>query len=263
MAGPTIVLAHGILGFGRLLGVSAFVNYFNGVAAHLRRRGLTVITPQVNPIGSVAQRGDQLAAVLVRQVPSGERVHILAHSLGGLDARHAITHVPGVGERVATLVTIGTPHRGSPVADAVSVRTDPLWAHIPAFVVDQLERNAGALHDLTTGFGRHFDETTPDRPDVRYVEVAGDASRGGHELFFFQLAAVIGRITGEVNDGVVTRTSALREGHEHLPDWPVDHAGEIGWSLDSPVPIEIELPFIPTPAHFNRYDEIVNQLHTT
>lgn len=260
MAGRTIVLAHGVLGFGNLTGVPAFFNYFNGVAAHLRKQGLIVVAPQVNPFGSIAQRGDQLAAVILRQVAAGQQVHVLAHSMGGLDARHAITHVPGVSERVATLVTIGTPHEGSPVADAIANRSDPLLAHIPTFVVNQLERNAGGLHDLTTAFGQHFNESTPDVPGVRYVEVAGDASRGGHELFLFQLAAVIGRIKGEINDGVVTKTSALREGHEHFADWPVDHAGEIGWSFDSPVPIEIELPLVPTPAHIRRYDEIVSRL---
>jgi hypothetical protein len=127
-------------------------------------------------------------------------------------------------------------------------------------LVELLSRNAGALHDLTTAFGVHFDGATPDVPGVRYIEVAGDASRGGHELLLFQLAAVIGQLTGEVNDGVVTRASALRQGHEHLPDWPVDHAGEVGWSLERPLPVELEVPFVAPPAHFARYDAIVDLL---
>jgi triacylglycerol lipase len=253
-----IVLAHGVLGFGSLTGVPSLVNYFNGVALHLRRQGRTVIAPQVNPIGSVRQRGEMLASLILEQVPVGERVHIIAHSMGGLDARHAISRVSGFSDRVATLVTIGTPHRGSPVADAIANRSGSLFPHIPTFLLDKLESNAPALHDLTTEVGVHFDETTPDVNGVRYIEVAGDASKGGHELFLFQLAAVIGRINGEVNDGVVTRSSALR-GHEHF-DWPVDHAGEVGWSFDSPVPIVVEVPLVPTPAHLLRYDAIVNIL---
>lgn len=250
MPSLTIVLAHGIFGFGNLTGLPTFINYFNGVAAHLRKGGHTVMAPQVNPVGSVAQRGEQLGAAILRQASVGEKVHIIAHSMGGLDARHAITHVAGVKDRVASLVTIGTPHRGSPVADAIANRTDPLFAHIPAFLVDQLHPNAGALHDLTTGFGAHFDESTPDVRGVRYLEVAGDASRGGHELFLFQLASVIGRINNEINDGVVTKSSALRNKHDHLDDWPVDHAGEVGWSF----------ALAPAPAHFNRYDAIVKVL---
>ena len=116
------------------------------------------------------------------------------------------------------------------------------------------------MHDLTTPFASQFDSATIDAPSVRYVEVAGDASRATHELFFFDLAAAIGRLTGDVNDGVVTRSSALRPSREHLEDWPVDHAGEIGWSFDSPIPFEFQfLPFAP-PPHFARFDAIVRML---
>jgi triacylglycerol lipase len=241
------------------MGVPSFVSYFNGVAAHLRRQGHAVLVPQVNPTGSVKQRGEMLASLILELAPENERVHIIAHSMGGLDARHAIAKVKGFAERVATLVTIGTPHRGSPVADAIAHRTGPLFLHVPTFLKERLESNAGALHDLTTEIGIHFDETTPDVPGVRYINVAGDASKGSHELFLFQLAAVIGRVNKEVNDGVVTRSSALRKGHEHLADWPVDHAGEVGWSFDSPLPV-VEIPFFPPPAHLLRYDEIVKAL---
>jgi triacylglycerol lipase len=255
-----IVLAHGVLGFANLIGAFSFINYFNGVALHLRRQGRTVIVPQVNPIGSVRQRGEMLASLILEQLPAGDRVHIIAHSMGGLDARHAISRVSGFSDRVATLVTIGTPHRGSPVADAVANRAGSLFPHIPTFLLDKLESNAPALHDLTTEVGIHFDENTPDVKGVRYIGVAGDASKGGHELFLFQLAAVIGKINGEANDGVVTRSSALRAGHEHLDDWPVDHAGEVGWSFDTPVPIVAEVPLVPKPAHLLRYNAIVNAL---
>lgn len=260
MAGRTIVLAHGVLGFGHIPGLPSLFNYFNGVAAHLRRSGHTVIAPQVNPIGPLVQRGAQLAAAILAATSPGDRVHILAHSMGGLDARHAITHVDGVRARVATLVTIGTPHQGSPVADAIVARAGPLLAHIPAFIVEQLQRNAGALEDLTTAGAGRLEETTPDVPGVRYVEVASDASRGGRTLLLFKLAVAIGRLQGEINDGVVTRSSALRRDHEHLSDWPVDHFGQVGWSLTSPIPREVSVPLLPPPAHFDRYDAIVDGL---
>src|SRR5207249_8887306 len=44
-------------------------------------------------------------------------VNIVAHSMGGLDARYAISQL-GLGGRVASLITIGTPHLGTPLADA-------------------------------------------------------------------------------------------------------------------------------------------------
>ena len=260
MGQHTIILAHGILGYGTIPGVSSFLNYFNGVAEHLRQQGHTVFAPQVNPIGSVVQRGQQLAAAILAVGPSGDPLHVIAHSMGGLDARYAIHNVAHVAERVKTLVTIGTPHRGSPVADAVVNHTDPLFAYIPKLLVDLFQANAGGLQDLTTAVGSQFDDATPDCDGVRYIEVAGDASRENRQLLLFKVASAIGRIRGEVNDGVVTRSSALRPGREHLDDWPVDHAGEIGWSFDPTSLFRLRLPLFAPPEHLERYDAIVGML---
>ena len=179
--------------------------------------------------------------------------------MGGLDARYALSNVAGVAKRVKTLVTIGTPHRGSPVADAIADPTDPLFEQLPGFLVEALRKTAGGLNDLTTRVAIARDAATPDVDGVRYIEVAGNVARGGHELLLFQVAAAIGKVRGEVNDGVVTRSSALRNGTQHLDDWPVDHAGEVGWSLATPVPIEFDVLLLGPPPHFARYDAIVTE----
>lgn len=254
----TIVLAHGLFGFGDLLpGILSFlpsVHYFNGVADHLRDLGYTVLEPQVNPIGSIQDRANQLAEKILKQTDAADKVHILAHSMGGLDARYAITNRTDLVSRVATLVTIGTPHRGSPVADAVVQRTGPLFDSVPDFLKQKLENNAGAMRDLTTTACIAFDEATADASSVKYINVAGDASRGGSELFLLQLAAKIGNLTGEINDGVVTKSSALRAGNQHLADWPADHIDEIGWSRALLNPFQREAAIA---AHLARYDSIV------
>lgn len=256
----TIVLAHGLFGFGDLLpDILSFLpslHYFNGVADHLRNQGHTVLEPQVNPIGSIQQRGDQLAQKILQQTNAGGRLHILAHSMGGLDARHALAKNRDLAQRVATLVTIGTPHQGSPVADAVVKGTGPLFDNIPDFLKRKLASNAGAIQDLTTSSCSAFDAATPDVAGIRYINVAGDASKGSNELLLFSYAATVGNITHEINDGVVTRASALRAENEHLPDWPVDHAGEIGWS-------KALLSFQRRQnmaEHFARYDLVVGKL---
>jgi len=255
-----IVLAHGVLGFGdELPGVFQLlpaIHYFNCVADHLREQRHVVLEPQVDPAGSVQDRGDQLAEKILKQTSPGDMVHILAHSMGGLDARHAITKRPDLVDRVATLVTIGTPHRGSPVADAVANETGPLLDRIPHLLRQKLGSNTEALHDLTTEVCSAFDDATPDAPTVRYINVAGDASKG-NELLLFQLAADIGSITGQINDGVVTKTSALRAGNQHLSDWPVDHAGEIGWSSALLIPFRRQKAIA---EHLARYDAIIGLL---
>jgi len=181
--------------------------------------------------------------------------------MGGLDARFLITHLPDVGKRVATLVTIGTPHAGSPVADAFDNPLDPLLAHVPPFIMKQLQENASAMHDLTTDACRQFNIDTPDVEGVRYLEIAGDAPQDGSELLLFDLAAEIGKIKGP-NDGVVTVESAKRPGSELLATWPVDHAAEIGWSKAS---LNVLHPFKAVEAfkeHLARYDAIVAAIST-
>jgi hypothetical protein len=149
-------------------------------------------------------------------------------------------------------VTIGTPNLGSPVADAFVNKT-PFAALLPSLLTKIFERNFGALQDLTTEACAAFNETTKESSAIRRIAVAGDASQGGLELFFSHVAALVRHLTGEINDGLVTKTSALREGYTPLPPWPVDHAGEIGWF--NPL-----LPFLPLPDYLAWYDQIVDML---
>ncbi len=139
----TILLAHGILGFGADLKIRLPAQYFNGVAAHLEEQGHRVFAPSVDPIGSIAKRGRQLAErILEVPLEPGEKLHVIAYSMGGLDARHALSNISeeGISERVAdrvsTLVTVGTPHRGSPVADAIANPNLPLFQKIPPLLLD-------------------------------------------------------------------------------------------------------------------------------
>ncbi|HEV7571951.1 MAG TPA: alpha/beta fold hydrolase [Thermoanaerobaculia bacterium] len=267
--GHTIVLAHGVLGFGDRSGPWNPIHYFNGVKKYLEGLGHRVLVPEVSATGTIIDRGNDLASQILRAVSKDEKVHIIAHSMGGLDARHAITNVFKSPKPVATLITIGTPHRGSPVADAIETNTGPLVALIPPFILAALElrKNAGALHDLTTAGGREFDARTPDVEHVRYIQVAGNAARGGKELILFKLADAIADLKGEINDGVVTRSSALRlpdlsigpEEHENLDDWPGDHAAEVGWTLPSFGSVLSRVLF-QTPPHLKRYKELVAML---
>jgi triacylglycerol lipase len=50
-----------------------------------------------------------------------ERVNIIAHSAGGIDSRYMIWNY-GMGSRVASLTTLGTPHQGAELADLIFKR---------------------------------------------------------------------------------------------------------------------------------------------
>src|SRR5262249_44792822 len=80
-------LAPGVLGLdaGELAGRRH--EYFRGIPEQLRALGCDVHVVRVPPVGSVAARAEALAQA-VRSLDA-RRVNIIAHSMGGLDARYA------------------------------------------------------------------------------------------------------------------------------------------------------------------------------
>src|SRR5438132_5939720 len=98
-----VVLAHGFLGFDEIgLGNRKHL-YFRGIGEQLERAGAQLYCPRVPPASSISARAARLAD-LIRALPE-PRVNIVAHSMGGLDARYAISRL-GLADKVASLVTI-------------------------------------------------------------------------------------------------------------------------------------------------------------
>ena len=83
-----IILVHGILGFRDKFGIE----YFRGVAEHLREKGMMVFVPILDPTQGVLYRGGQLRDQITDAFAHGDldqnqKTHIIAHSMGGLDSR--------------------------------------------------------------------------------------------------------------------------------------------------------------------------------
>jgi triacylglycerol lipase len=218
-----VVLAHGLAGFSRIAVRRLKVaTYFRGIPEHLTARGCRVIVTEVPALGSIEKRAEILAAA-IRERSGREKVHVIAHSMGGLDARHMITHL-GMDEHVATLVTIGTPHLGSPVADRVFGIATKLR------FLEALDRSGvehEAISDLRTETCREWCERTPDAPGVRYFSIAGVKPRNqmiyGLRFSYDVIAPVEGR-----NDGLVSERSA--HWGTVLPPWDCDHVNLVGWT---------------------------------
>src|SRR5216683_4020621 len=104
-----VILAHGMLGFDEIAVAGRRHHYFRKITDALSGVDAKFHTPRVPAAAPIAVRAEQLRA-LVDELP-GERVNVIAHSMGGLDARYAISRL-GLRDRVASLVTIGTPTRG-------------------------------------------------------------------------------------------------------------------------------------------------------
>ncbi|KAJ3131035.1 hypothetical protein HK101_004844, partial [Irineochytrium annulatum] len=92
------------------------LRYWTGVSDALESLGCEVFMPQVGTVSSIRVRALQLQRFLETHL-AGREVNLVAHSMGGLDARYMIHHLPTTRFRVNSLCTIATPHRGSPFMD--------------------------------------------------------------------------------------------------------------------------------------------------
>ncbi|MGH8840928.1 MAG: esterase/lipase family protein [Jiangellaceae bacterium] len=113
-AGMPVLMVHGIVDNRSI---------FTVLRRALRRRGFARVVAV--DYGWLATDVRSLAAGLAAQVErvcdltGYDRVHIVAHSMGGLVARYYVQRLGG-DEPVHTLVTLGTPHAGTRWARALS-----------------------------------------------------------------------------------------------------------------------------------------------
>lgn len=219
--GLPVVLAHGVLGFDEMQVADERYEYFRGVARALQRLGAEVHRPRVPPLASVAERAAHLAEY-IRQIPSP--VNLVAHSMGGLDARYAISRLD-LGNHVASLTTIGTPHLGTPLADLGSSVLERLGIRrLLAFFGMEVD----AFFDLSSERTAAFNEQVIDEPGVTYFSVVGvapEASRVHPLLVAPQI--YLQRQVGD-NDGLVPGES--QRWGEVLAELRADHFAQIGWS---------------------------------
>lgn len=258
-----VVLMHGMGGFGTLEVGPLAVTYFEGVVEALTKNGEAAYVTLAPPYATSEVRAQAVAAqidtILARTGKA--KVNLVAHSQGGLDARVlASPNGLGYGDRVASITTIATPHRGSRVADAVV----GLLGNLPASVVDDvtgailsvLQKTAyelktdSALREQVTELSEKymkevFNPKYIDAPGVVYKSYAGRSNlRTGLlacqgsvypnepakldpvQLPLLPTALLLEEGQLEVNDGFVTVESAKWGTFEQCV--PADHMKEVG-----------------------------------
>ena len=216
-----VVLVHGLLGFGRVQVAGRTVaTYFPGIDRALEEAGNRILVPSLSPTGGTADRAQQLRDYLLQQSPN-EPVHLLAHSMGGLDSRYMISKL-GMADHVLTLTTLGTPHRGTAFADWGIQRLERLVKP----VLDFLCMPTQAFYDLTRAKCATFNSDVADAPKVRYFSVAGRHDGTFYNPEWLLPYSIVKQAEGE-NDGIVSVESA-RYGEE-LEVWEGDHLSLVNW----------------------------------
>ena len=216
-----IVLHHGLFGFGDIALGPVKIAYFRGIDRAIMARGHPLIVSRVHPTGSIELRARQLRDNILRGLKDAgrerDRVIVIAHSMGGLDARYMINKLD-MDDRVAALLTITTPHRGSPYADWCVLNLGKRLGGLKLMKLIGLD--VQAISDLTTEHCRKFNRAIKNVPGVLYFSVS--AARPWHRVppFAVHSQRLIHAAEGD-NDCLVSVKSSTWG--EHLGVWPADH----------------------------------------
>jgi triacylglycerol lipase len=226
-----IVLAHGLLGFDELRLAGKFlpsVQYWRGIKEALNTNGIEVITTAVPASASIEQRGIALLED-IKAKAQGKTINIVAHSMGGLDARYLISNLKPWDLEIKTLTTIATPHRGSSFADFLFREIGE--ENVPSVykLLGRLNLDSGAFSQLTTQYMREsFNPANMDDPSVRYFSYGAQFRPPLWSVFRFS-HDMIDVIEGP-NDGLVSVASSKwdEDGYKGTLD-NVSHLDLINW----------------------------------
>ncbi|KAI2624868.1 putative triacylglycerol lipase [Hypoxylon sp. NC1633] len=205
-----IVLAHGLLGFAELHVAGGWlpaIQYWRGITDALKANGIEVITATVPPSGSIEQRAQKLADGIAK-VAQDKSVNIIAHSMGGLDARYMVSHLQPKNVDVRSLVTVASPHRGSAFADYLIKEIGQ--TRLPSIykIVQGLGMDTGAFEQLTRQYMTdEFNPHAPDDPNVRYFSYGAMMDNPPLLSPFRYSHGIITNLEGP-NDGLVSVASS-------------------------------------------------------
>ena len=225
-----VVLAHGLLGFDelRLAGkLLPGVHYWRGITEALRVNGIEVILASVPPSASIEERAAKLGEDIHQKV-GGKSVNIIAHSMGGLDARYMISQLKPPTVKVKSLTTIASPHRGSAFADYCFDRIGETRLPRIYSTLRALRIETGAFSQLTRRYmTEKFNPKTPDLEGVAYFSYGAMATpplwsafRQSHRIIEAEEGA---------NDGLVSVASSQWGTYKGTLE-DVSHLDLINWT---------------------------------
>lgn len=189
--------------------------YWGRIPRVLKEHGATLFFGEQDCWGSVESNSHALCARIdaILEQTGAEKVNLIGHSKGGLEARMIASSL-GYGDRVASVTTVSTPHRGSKTATLFLKAPRTIFS-IAGFAVDNWIRVVGdrnpdfvrVCEEFSVAHMERFNRDNPDAPGVYYQSVAGVMKRPFSDVSLWIANFVLNRIEGP-NDGLVSVSSA-------------------------------------------------------
>ena len=206
-----ILLVHGV--FFR---DTKYFNYWGRIPDELEVNGATIFYGNHHSAASVADSAAELKSRIIEILSEtdAEKVNIIAHSKGGLDCRYAISKL-GISDKVASLTTINTPHKGCLFADYLLNKIPSEIKNKVSYTYNSTLKRFGeekpdflaAVTNLTDSYCNQLNSELP-TPEGVFCQSVGSvlnkATSGKFPLNFSY--HLVNHFSGE-NDGLVSEKS--------------------------------------------------------
>jgi len=193
-----------------------FFNYWGRIPEELIKNGCKIYYGNHSSALEVPKSAKELADRIKEIVKETgcEKVNIIAHSKGGLDARYAVSNY-GCDKYVASLTTINTPNKGCYFADY-------LFEHTPDSVKNGLANTynsamkklgdkkpdfLGAVYDLTSSRVKELNAEMKHKEDVYYQSFGSRLKKSNDGRFPMNFTNKIVKFFDGYNDGLVGGSS--------------------------------------------------------
>ena len=244
-----VLLMHGMAGTETYINV---LDYWFQLEDVLLPPGFDVLIRDVEAFQGTQIRGAQWLDHLDEMIAQGigRKFNLIGHSQGGIDAR-LVAATKSMTGRIASVVTISSPHHGSPTAEVVNGTFDLF--PISADILDGLTGILGGLigltgddlaaqiADFTPEAMETFNADYPDVPGVYYASYAGKScgaldfacqwsNKGEIVDPVFTVSHAFLKLTVGDSDGMVPVESA--KWGDYQGTIPADHMDEVGQIAD-------------------------------
>jgi len=181
----------------------------------LRSRGAEVYFSNQDAWGSIEDNAlvvkESINSILVKT--NYNKVNIIGLSKGGLEARYLISTL-GMGDKVASLTTVATPHYGSKTMDFFCGKQKYLLK-FSAFFINRFYQWLGdtkpdfyhVCQQLTTAYSQQFNRENLNSDLVYYQSYASTMKKSYSDMVLFIPHAIVKHFDGE-SDGIVSIGSA-------------------------------------------------------
>jgi triacylglycerol esterase/lipase EstA (alpha/beta hydrolase family) len=205
-----VILVHGIVAHDRQSGIP----FWGNIPAALRENGARVFFGNTDSWGGYESNAELLRAAVERALreTKNEKVNIIAHSKGGIDARYYIWKYAAAD--VASLTTIATPHHGAEIADLL-YKQKAVHSRMARKALAVFGKLYGDIHpdvynvnyQLTSKNMGEFNARIRMDERVYYQSLYTTMRNSFDDLMFWYSHRYIKNIRGE-NDGVISAYSA-------------------------------------------------------